>query len=118
MNTDLLIYHVLLTLKQFFNKPFELVVDFTHTCAENRFKTEHLNRWFCLTGALLVDSVYVNLNLPIHAQLTMRFRWAENLQELGSRLHLQLQLLGEGIHQISRSSSSATQGTICVILLF
>ena len=31
-NGDLLIYHVILTLKPFCHKPFELVVDFTHTC--------------------------------------------------------------------------------------
>ncbi|CAF4101191.1 unnamed protein product, partial [Rotaria sp. Silwood2] len=34
MNCDLLIYHVLLTLKPFQAKPFELVVDFTHTCTD------------------------------------------------------------------------------------
>lgn len=38
INGDLLIYHVLLTLKPFYNKPFELVIDFTHTCSENRFR--------------------------------------------------------------------------------
>jgi neurofibromin 1 len=38
INGDLLIYHVLLTLKPFYHKPFELVIDFTHTCAENRFR--------------------------------------------------------------------------------
>ena len=35
-NGDLLIYHVILTLKPFCHKPFELVVDFTHTCSDNR----------------------------------------------------------------------------------
>lgn len=38
INPDLLIYHVLLTLKPFYHKPFELVIDFTHTCADNRFR--------------------------------------------------------------------------------
>lgn len=42
INGDLLIYHVLLTLKPFYNKPFELVIDFTHTCAENRFRVSIL----------------------------------------------------------------------------
>ncbi|CAF0862260.1 unnamed protein product [Didymodactylos carnosus] len=46
MNCDLLIYHVLLTLKPFQNKPFELVIDFTHTCTDNRFKTDYLSKWF------------------------------------------------------------------------
>jgi len=38
VNGDLLIYHVLLALKPFYHKPFELVIDFTHTCADNRFR--------------------------------------------------------------------------------
>ncbi|KAK2156732.1 hypothetical protein LSH36_206g01021 [Paralvinella palmiformis] len=38
INGDLLIYHVLLTLKPFYHKPFELIIDFTHTCADNRFR--------------------------------------------------------------------------------
>lgn len=37
-NGDLLIYHVILTLKPFCHSPFELVVDFTHTCSDNRFR--------------------------------------------------------------------------------
>lgn len=37
-NGDLLIYHVILTLKPVCRKPFELVVDFTHTSAEDRFR--------------------------------------------------------------------------------
>ena len=47
-NGDLLIYHVLLTLKPFCHKPFELVVDFTHTGSDNRFRTGML---FCLSFA-------------------------------------------------------------------
>ena len=38
-NGDLLIYHVILTLKPYYHKPFELVVDFTHICSENRFRS-------------------------------------------------------------------------------
>ncbi len=38
INGDLLIYHVLLTLKPFYHKPFEVVLDFTHTCSDNRFR--------------------------------------------------------------------------------
>ncbi len=47
INGDLLIYHVLLTLKQQQNKPFELVIDLTHMCSDNRFRTELLSKWFC-----------------------------------------------------------------------
>lgn len=38
INADFLLYHVILTLRPYCHKPFELVVDFTHTCTENRFK--------------------------------------------------------------------------------
>ncbi|ESO97611.1 hypothetical protein LOTGIDRAFT_104331 [Lottia gigantea] len=57
INGDLLIYHVLLTLKPFVHKPFELVLDFTHTCAENRFRTEFLSKWF----VVMPESVYQNI---------------------------------------------------------
>ncbi|CAF4219983.1 unnamed protein product [Rotaria sp. Silwood2] len=57
MNCDLLIYHVLLTLKPFQAKPFELVVDFTHTCTDNRFKTDYLSKWFIC----MPDCFYYNL---------------------------------------------------------
>jgi neurofibromin 1 len=46
LNGEMLIYHVLITLKQQ-NKPFELVIDLTHMCSDNRFRTELLNKWFC-----------------------------------------------------------------------
>ncbi|PAA61927.1 hypothetical protein BOX15_Mlig026750g1, partial [Macrostomum lignano] len=58
VNSDLLVYHVLLTLKQYYHKSFDLVIDFTHTCAENRFRTDSLNRWFVVT----TDKFYSNLN--------------------------------------------------------
>ncbi|CAF0981692.1 unnamed protein product, partial [Rotaria sordida] len=57
MNCDLLIYHVLLTLKPFQAKPFELFVDFTHTCTDNRFKTDYLSKWFIC----MPDCFYYNL---------------------------------------------------------
>lgn len=38
VNADLLMFHVLLTLKPFYKKPFELVIDCTHANTENRFK--------------------------------------------------------------------------------
>ena len=37
-NGDMLIYHVLLTLKPYHHKPFDIVIDFTHTCADSRFR--------------------------------------------------------------------------------
>ncbi|XP_067932348.1 neurofibromin-like [Watersipora subatra] len=57
INGDLLIYHVLLTLKPYFHKPFELVIDFTHTNAENRFKAHFLSHWFYV----MPDTAYKNL---------------------------------------------------------
>lgn len=63
---DLLIYHVLLTLKEHKNRPFELVIDLTHMSSENRFRTELLSKWFCCLPESLADrlqNVYVlNLN--------------------------------------------------------
>ncbi|XP_076453075.1 neurofibromin-like isoform X4 [Babylonia areolata] len=57
INGDLLIYHVLLTLKPFYHKPFELVIDFTHTCSENRFRTDFLSKWF----VVMPENVYQNI---------------------------------------------------------
>ncbi|XP_060559140.1 neurofibromin-like isoform X1 [Ruditapes philippinarum] len=57
INGDLLIYHVLLTLKPYYNKPFELAIDFTHTCAENRFRTDFLSKWF----VVMPEVVYQNI---------------------------------------------------------
>ncbi len=47
-NGDLLIYHVILSLKPYFhkNQMYDIVVDFTHTCSDNRFRTEFLQKWF------------------------------------------------------------------------
>lgn len=57
-NGDLLLYHVILTLKPFCHAPFDVVVDFTHTNADSRFRTEFLQKWFYV----LPDMVYVNMN--------------------------------------------------------
>ncbi|XP_063990874.1 neurofibromin isoform X3 [Diachasmimorpha longicaudata] len=57
-NGDLLIYHVMLTLKPFCHAPFELVVDFTHTCSDNRFRTEFLQKWFYV----LPEFAYANIH--------------------------------------------------------
>nr|XP_023020941.1 neurofibromin isoform X3 [Leptinotarsa decemlineata] len=56
-NGDLLIYHVLLTLKPFYHAPYELVIDFTHTCAENRFRTEYLQKWFCVVPEVACTNI-------------------------------------------------------------
>jgi neurofibromin 1 len=57
-NGDLLIYHVILTLKPFCHKPFELVVDFTHTCSDNRFRTEFLQKWFVVLPTVAYDNIH------------------------------------------------------------
>ncbi|GAB0093775.1 neurofibromin [Sergentomyia squamirostris] len=57
-NGDLLIYHVILTLKPFCHAPFDVVIDFTHTCSDNRFRTEFLQKWFYV----LPEVAYENLN--------------------------------------------------------
>ncbi|XP_045482705.1 neurofibromin [Harmonia axyridis] len=57
-NGDLLIYHVILTLKPFCHSPFELVVDFTHTCADNRFRTEYLQKWFYVLPEVAYENIH------------------------------------------------------------
>ncbi|KAK2587535.1 hypothetical protein KPH14_003672 [Odynerus spinipes] len=57
-NGDLLIYHVILTLKPFCHSPFELVVDFTHTCSDNRFRTEFLQKWFYVLPAVAYENIH------------------------------------------------------------
>ncbi|KPM02360.1 neurofibromin-like protein [Sarcoptes scabiei] len=56
-NGDLLIYHVILTLKPFCHKPFELVIDFTHTCADHRFRTEFLQKWFVVLPEIAYEKI-------------------------------------------------------------
>ena len=57
-NGDLLIYHVILTLKPFCHSPFEVVIDFTHTCSDNRFRTEFLQKWFYVLPAVAYENVH------------------------------------------------------------
>ncbi|XP_072156372.1 neurofibromin isoform X3 [Bemisia tabaci] len=45
-NGEFLVFHVYLTLKPYWESPFELVFDFTHTSSDNRFRTEFLGKWF------------------------------------------------------------------------
>ncbi|XP_052834126.1 neurofibromin isoform X3 [Octopus bimaculoides] len=58
INGDLLIYHILLTLKPYYNNPFELVLDFTHTCSENRFRTDFLNKWFVVMPEVVNHNIH------------------------------------------------------------
>ncbi|CAB4066056.1 Neurofibromin [Lepeophtheirus salmonis] len=39
-------------------KPFELVVDFTHTCSDNRFRTEFLQKWFVVLPAVAYENIH------------------------------------------------------------
>ncbi|CAD6227786.1 GSCOCG00006244001-RA-CDS [Cotesia congregata] len=57
-NGDLLIYHVILTLKPFCHSPFELVIDFTHTCSDNRFRTEFLQKWFLVLPKVAYTNIH------------------------------------------------------------
>ncbi|KAF7274462.1 hypothetical protein GWI33_012883 [Rhynchophorus ferrugineus] len=58
VNGDLLIYHVILTLKPFCHSPFELVVDFTRTGSENRFRTECLQGWFYVLPEVAIENIH------------------------------------------------------------
>jgi neurofibromin 1 len=58
MNGDLLIYHVILTLKPYCSKPFELVIDFTHCNVENRFRQEFLQKWFVVLPELAYEKCH------------------------------------------------------------
>lgn len=57
INGDLLIYHVLLTLKPYYAKPYELVVDLTHASPSNRFKTDFLSKWFVVFPGFAYENV-------------------------------------------------------------
>ncbi|XP_053130571.1 neurofibromin isoform X2 [Hemicordylus capensis] len=57
INGDLLIYHVLLTLKPYYAKPYEIVVDLTHTGPSNRFKTDFLSKWFVVFPGFAYENV-------------------------------------------------------------
>ncbi|KAA0197870.1 hypothetical protein HAZT_HAZT005335 [Hyalella azteca] len=57
-NGDQLIYHVILTLKPVCRKPFELVIDFTHTSTENRFRTEFLQKWFVVLPEVAYENIH------------------------------------------------------------
>lgn len=56
-NGDLLIYHVILSLKPYFHKSYDIVIDFTHTSSENRFRTEFLQKWFVVLPPVAFEKV-------------------------------------------------------------
>ncbi|XP_063002910.1 neurofibromin isoform X4 [Elgaria multicarinata webbii] len=58
INGDLLIYHVLLTLKPYYAKPYEIVVDLTHAGPSNRFKTDFLSKWFVVFPGFAYENVF------------------------------------------------------------
>ena len=75
-NGDLLIYHVILTLKPFCQKPFELVIDFTHTCSDNRFRTEYLQKWFVVLPSSkfhLIGMLFVCISIKIYNMRAKEF---------------------------------------------
>ncbi|KTF87394.1 hypothetical protein cypCar_00029286, partial [Cyprinus carpio] len=53
----LLIYHVLLTLKPYYAKHYEIVVDLTHVGPSNRFKTDFLSKWFVVFPNFAYENV-------------------------------------------------------------
>lgn len=57
INGDLLIYHVLLTLKPYYAKPYEIVADLTHVGPSNRFKTDFLSKWFVVFPGFAYENV-------------------------------------------------------------
>jgi len=56
-NKDLFIYHVILTLKPYCHRPFELVIDFTHTLPENRFSSNYLQKWFTVLPQMAYEKI-------------------------------------------------------------
>ncbi|XP_050358342.1 neurofibromin-like isoform X3 [Nymphalis io] len=58
INANLFIYHVIITLKPFCQKPFELIVDFTHTNSNNRFRTNFLQKWFSVLPEVAYSSAH------------------------------------------------------------
>ena len=64
MNDELLIYHILLLLEPFTEKPWELVADFTHTTLENRFKVSYRIIFLLLNNTNDDHNKYLEQLLP------------------------------------------------------
>uniref|UniRef100_A0A668AWM9 Neurofibromin 1 n=1 Tax=Myripristis murdjan TaxID=586833 RepID=A0A668AWM9_9TELE len=98
INGDLLIYHVLLTLKPYYAKPYEIVVDLTHVGPSNRFKTDFLSKWFVVFPGFAyenVAAVYVyNCNTWVreytkyHERLLTGLKGSKRLQFIDSPARL------------------------------
>lgn len=48
---------MLLTLKPYYAKPYEIVVDLTHVGPSNRFKTDFLSKWFVVFPGFAYENV-------------------------------------------------------------
>ncbi|XP_029025964.1 neurofibromin isoform X3 [Betta splendens] len=113
INGDLLIYHVLLTLKPYYAKPYEIVVDLTHVGPSNRFKTDFLSKWFVVFPGFAyenVAAVYVyNCNTWVreytkyHERLLTGLKGSKRLQFIDSPAKL-----AEHIEQDQQKLPAAT----------
>ena len=92
INGDLLIYHVLLTLKPYYAKPYEIVVDLTHVGPSNRFKTDFLSKWFVVFPGFAYENVagvfvyncntWVREYTKYHERLLTGLKGSKRLQSL------------------------------------
>ncbi len=48
---------MILSLKPYFHKSYDIVIDFTHTSSENRFRTEFLQKWFVVLPQVAFEQV-------------------------------------------------------------
>ncbi|XP_038058629.1 neurofibromin-like isoform X2 [Patiria miniata] len=58
IDIDQLIYHVRLTLKPFYQRPFEVILDCTNFGPDNRFRQQHLQHWL-----LYAEHMFENLHM-------------------------------------------------------
>lgn len=49
---------MILTLKSYYHSAYDVVIDFTHTCVDNRWRSEFLQKWFYV----LPEPIYENLH--------------------------------------------------------
>eukprot|EP00794_Sanderia_malayensis_P014143 gene14143-15620_t len=69
MNDEILIYHVLVTLQPVYGQPWDLVVDFTHSASDSRFKPETLAKAFAVLPEAQVKSLSVVYIYNINSSL-------------------------------------------------
>ena len=58
IDIDQLIYHVRLTLKPFYQRPFEIILDCTNFGPDNRYRQQHLQLWL-----LYAEHMFENLHM-------------------------------------------------------